>query len=187
MTQKILFLDTETGGIDPDESSLLSIGLVSWDNGEITDSREIRIKHEVFKISPQAIATNKIDLIDFVKKSVSPNMAVEELMDFLNNNFKNCWGKIVIGGHNTNFDINFLKKFLICQKLKFESIFTHRFIDTASILKFLYFAGKLPQDVSSSDAAFRYFNIHIDKRHSALEDALGTARLFTELLNIVRV
>ena len=39
MEKKILFIDTETGGIDPNSTSLLSIGLVAWSNGEILDEK----------------------------------------------------------------------------------------------------------------------------------------------------
>ena len=184
-TKKILFLDTETGGINPKEASILSIGCVVWENGAILDSQEIFIKHDVFKITPSAIAANQIDLVEFVKKAVLPEVAVNQLLLFLNRNFPDFDGNIIVGGHNTNFDINFLREFLLSQNIKFDSYFSHRFIDTASVLKFLYYAGKLPQDISSSDAAFNYFNIEIEKRHSALGDATGTANLFTKLIELI--
>lgn len=185
MTKKIMFLDTETGGLNPNTASLLSIGLVAWENGEIIDKREIFIKNEIFKITPQAIAINKIDLVHFVEHSISPSEAINDVIAFVKKNFGECIGNVTIGGHNTNFDINFLKKFFTSHKLEFNKIFSHRFIDTSSVLKFLYYAGKFPEDMSSSDRAFRYFGIYPDKRHSALGDAIATAKLFTELIKIV--
>lgn len=186
MEKKILFIDTETGGIDPNSTSLLSIGLVAWSNGEILDTKEIFIKHEVFKITPEAINLNSINLVNFIKTSVSPEIAFNEISNFINSNFVDSIGNIVIGGHNTNFDINFLKKFLSTQNIEFEDYFSHRFVDTASILKFLYYAELLSKDVSSSDQAFQYFNINIDNRHSALGDAIGTAQLFSKLIQLVK-
>ncbi|WP_312422553.1 3'-5' exonuclease [Anaerospora hongkongensis] len=185
MKKKILFLDTETGGLDPDVMSLLSIGLVAWESGKIVDTKEIFIKHDVFKITPQAIATNKIDLVHFVEHAISPSDAAQEIVNFIECNYGECLGNVIIGGHNTNFDINFLKKFMSSHKLKFSSFFSHRFVDTSSILKFLYYAGKFSNDISSSDAAFQHFNIYPEKRHSALGDAVATAKLFTELIKIV--
>lgn len=187
MHKKVLFLDTETGGLNPNDTSLLSIGLVAWNSGEIVDNKEILIKHNIFKLTPQAITTNKINMVDFLQHAVSPQIAADELVAFINNNFKDDMGKVVLGGHNTNFDINFLKKFLSSHKLKFESFFSHRFIDTASILKFLYYAGQLPEDISSSDGAFQYFKIEVEKRHSALGDAIATAKLFNELIKSVNL
>lgn len=180
-----MFVDTETGGLNPDSASLLSIGLVLWENGDIMDSKEIFIKHNIFKLTPQAITANKIDMVNFIEQAMPPQEAIGELLDFINKNFSDCLGKIVIGGHNTNFDINFLKKFMNSHKFKFDSLFTHRFIDTASILKFLYYAGKLKEDISSSDAAFQYFGIDVEKRHTALGDAIATAKLFSELVRTV--
>lgn len=185
MKKKILFIDTETGGLDPTKASLLSIGLVAWVDGEIVSKKEILIKHDIFNITPEAIRTNKIDLIAFIENAISPANAIEELMNFLNHNFPDYLGKIVLGGHNTNFDINFLKKFLCDYGMNFNDFFTHRFIDTASILKFLYYADKLKEDVSSSDAAFKYFNIEVANRHSALGDSIATARLFSKIIKIV--
>lgn len=187
MENKILFVDTETGGLDPNETSLLSIGLVVWDNGKITDTKEILIKHDIFKITPQSIQTNMIDLQKFIQQSLPPESALKEFVEFLDNNFKACMGKVVLGGHNTNFDINFLRRFMEANNFNFDAYFTHRFVDTASILKFLFYAGKLPQDVSSSDEAFKFFNINVTNRHSALGDAVATAQLFNKLIGIVNI
>ena len=46
---RILFIDTETGGINPNKHSLLSIGLVVWDqdNGIIYEN-EFYIKSEKY-------------------------------------------------------------------------------------------------------------------------------------------
>ncbi len=35
MPDKLLFIDTETGGLDPDKHSLLSIAMVVWEDMEI--------------------------------------------------------------------------------------------------------------------------------------------------------
>lgn len=57
-------------------------------------------------------------------------------------------------------------------------------IDTSSILQFLYFSGKLQRNISSSDAAFEYFNIYVKKRHSALDDCKATVQLFNKLISL---
>lgn len=180
---KILFIDTETGGLSPIESSLLTIGLAVWDNNRIIDSKEIYIKHKLFKITPQAISINKIDLLTFLNYAVEPREAIIQLKEFIIYNFKDEL-PVTLAGHNTNFDINFIRYFLEENNINFSDYFSHRFIDTASILKYLYYSGKINEDISSSDKAFSYFNINIDNRHSALGDAEGTAKLFTQLLKI---
>ena len=56
-----LFIDTETGGIDPQKHALLSIGLVVWDNGSIIASKEILIKQGDKSITQRSLNINKID------------------------------------------------------------------------------------------------------------------------------
>ena len=41
MRNRVLFIDTETGGIDPIECSLLSIGIAVWEDGSIIFEDEI--------------------------------------------------------------------------------------------------------------------------------------------------
>lgn len=185
MKNKILFVDTETGGIDPTECSLLSVGLVVWEDHRIIDKQEIFIKEELLKITPSSIKFNKIDLLSFLDLAIEPEIAIDEILKFCLKNFNNEI-PITLGGHNTNFDINFLKYFFKKNKVDFYKFFSHRFIDTASIIKYLFYAGKIEKDISSSDKAFKYFNINIINRHSALGDAEGTAKLFSKLLNLVK-
>jgi DNA polymerase-3 subunit epsilon len=184
LKNKILFIDTETGGINPTETSLLSIGLVAWSNNQIVDTKEIFIKHDIFKFTPQALKINKIDFLSFIENAIDAKQTIKEIQVFCDENFDNQT-PITLGGHNTNFDINYLKHFFKKNNADFENLFSHRFIDTSSILKFLYYANKIESDISSSDKAFEYFDILVDNRHSALSDAIATANLFTKLLEIV--
>lgn len=185
MKNKILFLDTETGGLNPAECSLLSVGLVVWYDNKIIDSKEIFIKHDLFKITPDALKINQIDILSFLNVAIEPKLAINEILDFCVKHFEDEM-PITLGGHNTNFDINFIKYFFNENKINFSNYFSHRFIDTASILKYLYYAGKLEEDISSADKAFKYFNIQIRNRHTALDDAEGTAILFSKLIELVK-
>lgn len=179
---KILFLDTETGGINPLKHSLLSIGLVLWKGGEIYSQKEILINDGKLNASKKALEINKIDLENHIKNAVKPKKAIEILLDFIGNNFEETG--ITIAGHNIQFDINFLKIFFYKNEKSYENIFSHRIIDTSSILYFLYLSGKIKEKKISSDEAFEYFNIKVKKRHSALGDALATAELFNKLISI---
>ena len=67
----------------------------------------------------------------------------------------------------------------------FPQRFSHRYVDTATILYYLYLSGKLKQKTISSQEAFDFFAIHVDKRHTALSDAIGTTKLFSTLLRVI--
>jgi DNA polymerase III epsilon subunit-like protein len=179
---KILFIDTETGGLDPEEHSLLSVGLVIWENGELIKDLEILITDEVITFTPNALSVNKIDFLEHMKRALGKKEAISRIMDFCKIHFPEN-EKITIAGHNIKFDVQFLKK-LFGQE-GFSKLFSHRMIDTSSILKFLQHSGYINFDISSSDKAFAYFGLISEKRHTALEDARMTAILYNNLINLV--
>ncbi len=181
---KILFLDTETGGINPSENSLLSIAFVVWQGFKIIDSIEILINDEKYNVTPEAININRINLDEHKKVALSPDNVIIAIDTFLNNHFKKD-EKITLAGHNINFDVNFLMHFL--KEYQYNNLirFSYRNIDTATILYYLYLAGKIKQKTISSQEAFDLFGVNTDKRHTALGDALATANLFTKLLKII--
>ena len=43
---RLLVLDTETGGLDPETDALLSVGLVDWRDGLVTRKLEILVDAE---------------------------------------------------------------------------------------------------------------------------------------------
>jgi DNA polymerase-3 subunit epsilon len=181
---KILFIDTETGGIDPLKYSLLSVGLAVWQNFKIIDSVEILINDGILNVTPKALEINKIDLKEHKKRALTPIEAIKQIDTFLNRHFDKS-EKINLAGHNVNFDVNFFKAFLNKYGYSFEGRFSHRFVDTSSILFYLYLSGQMQEKAISSDAAFNLFHIKVDKRHSALGDTIATAKLFTILLRLI--
>ena len=185
MKDRILFIDTETGGIDPYKNSLLSIGLVVWCDYKIIDSIEVLINDGVLDVTQKALEINKINLEEHKRNSVTPKKAIKEILFFLKKNFEEKQ-KITLAGHNVNFDVNFFRVFLTKNNIDFHKFFSHRFVDTSSILYYLYLAGKIKNKTISSQEAFDLFGIHISERHTALGDAIATAKLFTRLLSMFK-
>ncbi len=185
MEDKLLFIDIETGGLNPSEHSLLSLAAVVWDNKEIIDSIELFINDGKLITTDEALAINKIDIEEHKKSSISPTLAIDKLLFFIAKYFT-PEKKITIAGHNVHFDIGFLKNLFFIKEKDFSSIFSHRIIDTSSILYYLYLSGYLKQKTISSDAAFKLFNINVDGRHTALGDAMATLKLFNILLDLIK-
>lgn len=181
MSNKILFVDTETGGLDPNKNSLLSVGFVIWENGIIIDKKEIFIKSENYNVNPFALEFNKLNLLEVYNKGKNEDEFKVEFNEFILKNFK--FGELIIlAGHNVNFDVSFLKVFFSKVGIKLSDYFTHRYIDTSSICKFMYHSNLVEKDISSSDKAFLYFGIEVANRHSALGDAIATAELYSKLI-----
>lgn len=182
MEDRLLFIDTETGGLDPDKHSLLSVAMVCWEDREIIDSQELLINDGKLAVTEEALSINKIDIEKHKKSAITSLQAIKKMFLFISRHFPHQ-KKITLAGHNVHFDINFLKLLFSENNKDFSKYFSHRIIDTSSILNFLYLAGQLKHKAVSSDDAFGLFDIKVEGRHTALGDAIATAKLFNSLLN----
>lgn len=182
---RFVFIDTETGGIDPNKHSLLSVGLCIWDiNKNIIDNKEIFIKSDNYIITKNAQKINKFNLIEHNIKAIGPNEAIKEILDFCYNYFDSNIA-IPLVGHNIQFDVNFLKKLFKDNNRSFNQYFSHRYIDTYSVFKTCVLAGLIDKNLNSSADAFSYFGIKIKGRHSALGDCIATVELYENLLKLL--
>jgi DNA polymerase III subunit epsilon len=185
MEDRLLFIDTETGGLNPNEHSLLSLAMVVWENMKIIDSQELLINDGKLSVTKAALAVNKIDIEEHKKSAISPFQAIEKTLLFLGKHFPHQ-RKITIAGHNIQFDLGFLKILFSQNNKDFSKYFSHRIIDTSSILHYLYLTGNIKQKAISSDEAFELFKIKVEGRHTAIGDALATAKLFNKLLYLTK-
>lgn len=185
MEERLLFIDTETGGLNPDRHSLLSIALVVWEDMEIIDSQELLINDGHLLVTEEALSINKIDIKKHKEIAIPSSQAIEKITLFISKHFP-YQGKITLAGHNVHFDANFLKAFLSKNDKDFNTCFSHRFIDTSSILYYLYITGIIEQKAISSDEAFKLFEIQVEGRHTALGDAMATTKLFNQLIDLAK-
>lgn len=187
---RLLVIDTETSGLDPATHSVLALGAVVWDGGQITDTFERYIWEPGMQIDPESLAINQIDLKWLKLAGSSPQVAIGGLEMFLNSVFPPTPAptKIRLVGHNLFFDIPFLKTLYAKTGYAYSKRFSHRSIDTASILAALILADRIDLPEAGSSAAFEYFGISPSpgSRHTALGDAIATAQLFTELIQLLR-
>ena len=181
---KLLFLDTETGGLDEDKNSLLSVGMAVWNNYKIENVFEIYVKEPVLRITPEAMMVNRIDLRKFNQIAVSVEEAQNKIEQYLYQNFglcKKC--SITLAGMNPNFDINFMKACF--GKPNINKWFSHRSVDLQGIITYLYIKGLISTNYSSSESVYKYFNINNGiVEHEALKDCLNEIKLFEKLLKL---
>lgn len=183
---RILFIDTETGGVNPNKHSLLSVGLVVWDASEgIVYSNEMFIKSKEYVVTNTAQRINHFNPKTHDENSIEPKEFFA-LIEKINKQYFQEFKGIPLGGHNTQFDIGFIRKLYEDNGRSYEKIFSHRVIDTYSILKFLCDSGKLHLDYISSAKAFTKFGIVVNGRHTALGDAIATAQLYEQMILLVK-
>lgn len=181
-----VFIDTETGGTIPTKHSLLSVGVVIWDRYEgVISKREFIIKHKRYYVTEKAKEINKFEREYYNNNGMDEKQFINEFLEYLYC-FFDYTVAIPIIGHNIQFDVNFLKAVFRKNNRSFNQYFSHRFIDTYSVYKTCVLAGLIESNINSSADAFRYFNIKVDGRHSALGDAIATLTLYEKLINLIK-
>ncbi|WP_313495492.1 exonuclease domain-containing protein [Stenotrophomonas sp.] len=179
----LVVVDTETTGVNPFESDLISIGVcsVSKDFGR-----------EFFLNIPGNSAWSEFSRKNFhgfesnwSAGASDPSVVVPQIMDFISE----CTGgrAAVLVGHNFSFDRMFLQKaFHLSGYGAGVPSISHRSIDTYSLLKVLSICGHIPEWATSSDGAFKYFDVSVSPklRHTALGDAVATKELFIKIIEL---
>ncbi len=176
LRQPIIFLDTETGGRDPARHSLLTIGAVTLGvDGEISRPLHLRLKHAEYCVEAGALAVNGIDLLAHDQVAQPPEAAAQALRDYAAE-----VGRVMLGGHNFDFDLAFLRPLLP----DLRRVFRSGHVDTKLSAQFLIHAGVLPHTVGTPLSQLTgHFGIEY-AAHDALEDARATARVYVELLKL---
>lgn len=187
MGKKIVFLDTETGGLDASEQSILSIGAVIYQDGQILD-RFYRVINEGAKLvtTPGALKVNGFTVDKIELEGETPFVVVNSFRNWMAMN--GLTKDVTIGGHNINFDIGFVKRLFQQAGLgvRYEDVFNHRSIDTMAIAGFLGYAGLMKHKNASLDNVLKELKLKREEvNHNALEDAELSAKAFTAMVGLV--
>ena len=184
--QRFLVVDTETGGLDCQDHSILSIAGVSWTpNEEVKPVFNLLIKENEINAIEKALKINKIDLNEVKSKGFSPEMAVFRIRGYLDAHFGPERRPIQLVAHNAPFDLGFIRRLYRLAGEDFKVDFRDRALDTCSVLQFLMISGKIGGFRASADTLFKAADVEIDEkdRHTAMGDALATAQSLEVLIN----
>lgn len=186
---RVLIIDTETGGLDPAEHSILSLAAVVWKDGAIDAKFQVVIREPQISTTLEALRINGFTGERLENEGVSPLTAVQSLNNFLlANDIRN---RVTLGGHNVAFDIGFLKRLYRLAALtpkEYGVKFSHRAICTQTLALGLELAGVVNFGCGTSlNDLCKFFGIDIREggtagKHDALEDAVATGKLLTKLL-----
>ncbi len=178
-------VDVETAGFDPKENALLEIAAIFIqvdEQGQLKPAEEFfqaTLPYPGLKLDPQALKFLKIDDPHAQSRQARDEKeALESLMSAIKKRVKaeNCTRAILVG-HNTHFDLEFLKA--ACERHKIKIPF-HQFstLDTVSLSALIY--GQTVLSKSIEAAQIDWDN---KKAHNALYDAQKTAQLFCKIVN----
>lgn len=199
--QKIVVIDTETGGLDYRNDSLLSLAAVRVDeDGEIAGSREWYVLEDPLHLNKRAWETNRIPLDVYYTQAKTPLIVLRELDQFIYD-WRVEKGRAIPAGHNVKFDLDWLKR-LEALAVKQQGnagndwkalgwinrTLTYHSIDSASLMRLLYMGGHTKEYLTSLTHCCDYFGIPLgDAAHGALADAEACAKLIAHAVRLTRV
>ena len=181
MKSRLITIDTETGGLDPERHALLSVAAVDSKDGEAFVGL-IR-PHADWITEPEALAKNGFTL-EFLQKNGRPERDVlQDLALWLaQRRFS------ILAGCNVAFDRDFLKAAFARYGMTWPM---HKSIDLQAAAWLAYEAGRLPLP-EGKDGLPRLSLDHIaatmgfsrsSSVHNALEDALMTTACLRRLID----
>jgi DNA polymerase III subunit epsilon len=182
----LLVIDTETGGLNPEIDSLLSVAAVVWRDQELIAEKQFFVCEPEIRMDADSFGIHGLGATWLQENGSPPREVVAQLESFIAQYYP-ANELLVLAGHNVGFDVGFLKRLYRLANANFSKRFSHRTLDTASVALFMILAEVLPPGAASSDELFGFFKIPFGKkeRHSALGDARATARLINAMLALL--
>ncbi len=185
----VLVLDTETGGLSPQEHSLLSVAGVAWTpNVQPKPLFSLFIKEDPLSVEPGAMEVNGLDLETIKAEGLPPVDAVRAIRYALDQHYGPSRAPICLAGHNIGFDKRFLKRLYYLAGENYGDDFGGKPLDTVTIFQFFIAAGLIPPGKANGDRMFASLGIPVpeSQRHTALGDAWATALSLSRMAQCVQ-
>lgn len=185
---KLLFLDSETGGLNKESSLLTLSAIVTGSDLSIQEELNLSIKPSDgnYVVSAQALEINKINLSEHWKTSESIDVCKQKLYEFIKKNSEDGKNKLIPCGHGIVFDLRKIWDVLL-RRSSWEQFCSYRTIDTGAVARTLILAGIIPGNIHGSLEAYcKYFNITVGVLHTARDDNLASIELLYNMKNLLK-
>ena len=180
--------DTETGGIYGDYSLLTAYFEVLDEQFNVLDSLDLAIKpqDDMYHVTAEALAVNKINLIEHDKTAVPKSLAGQQLRNFLIKNSEMGKIKLVPLGHNVSYDLQTIYRELL-NKREAERYLSYGSEDTGVLGRTLKRLGLIPEQLSTSLSSYaKFYGIEVTAAHTASGDTKTTVAVFKAMLQQIK-
>jgi len=184
---KVIWIDTETGGIDPKVHGLIQLAYLVDINGTIVKEGTLYSNCAGKSYNEKALQINNFT-VEQVKTFPPPEMMYKELKNVLNQ-FVNPFDKVrenkfYFGGYNADFDFKFIHQLWLDNSDEYLfAYFNHGFLDPAAMVRFLqYGRHDIPAGIKLGQLA-EYFQVKpAGSLHDAMTDIKLTRDITTEII-----
>ena len=188
---KIIFIDTETGGVNAEKSALIQLSGIIEVNGVEKEKFNFYIKpFENSEVNEKALEVQGRTLEElrtdkYIDESIIYKKFLEILDKYIDKYDKD--DKFIVAGYNVKFDIDILKALFERNNNKFLfSYFNSSMLDPLYSVRLLQVAGMLPVlENNKLETWCKYFNIEL-KAHDSLQDITATKKLIEKLIELIK-
>ena len=178
-------IDVETAGFNPEKDALLELAAVILESDEEGNLYRKQTFHRHILPFPGANLEQRcldftgIDPYHPFRFAVTETEAIREMLQVVRQELKasQCHRAILVG-HNSFFDLSFIKAAIKRSKIKRDPFHSFSSIDTVSLSAVMLGQTVLARATTAAGIAFSQ-----EEAHSALYDAEKTADLFCLLVN----
>ena len=188
---KIIFIDTETGGVNAEKSALIQLsGIIEIDGAEkekfnfyIKPFENSEVNEKALEVQGRTL--EELGTEKYIDESIIYKKFLEILDKYIDKYDKN--DKFIVAGYNVKFDIDILKALFERNNNKFLfSYFNSSMLDPLYSVRLLQVAGMLPVlENNKLETWCKYFNIEL-KAHDSLQDITATKKLIEKLVELIK-
>lgn len=188
---KIIFIDTETGGVNAEKSALIQLsGIIEVDGTEkekfnfyIKPFENSEVNEKALEVQGRTL--EELGTEKYIDESIIYKKFLEILDKYIDKYDKN--DKFIVAGYNVKFDIDILKALFERNNNKFLfSYFNSSMLDPLYSVRLLQVADMLPVlENNKLETWCKYFNIEL-KAHDSLQDITATKKLIEKLVELIK-
>lgn len=188
---KIIFIDTETGGVNAEKSALIQLsGIIEVDGTEkekfnfyIKPFENSELNEKALEVQGRTL--EELGTEKYIDESIIYKKFLEILDKYIDKYDKN--DKFIVAGYNVKFDIDILKALFERNNNKFLfSYFNSSMLDPLYSVRLLQVTGMLPVlENNKLETWCKYFNIEL-KAHDSLQDITATKKLIEKLIELIK-
>ena len=179
---KILFLDTETTGLDPNKNGIIQVAMLTEDgcelNMRVNPGKKVKYDKEALKIN----GIKKKQIKKF-PKSKEQFKGMIKWLETLVVPF-DPKDKLIVVGYNVKFDVEMLHGWARREKFKYMgSYLDWRVIDVLVLTRMAHYLGQLPEEPENFKLGTICKVFGIDEpTHDAMDDVYAVRAIFYKLV-----
>nr|DAR70264.1 MAG TPA: DNA polymerase III subunit alpha [Caudoviricetes sp.] len=188
---KIIFIDTETGGVNPEKAALIQLsGIIRIDKKDVEKFNFYIKPFENSEVNEKALEVQGRTLEELkTDKYVEEKEVYKQFIKLLDKYIDKYdrTDKFIVAGYNVRFDVDVLKAFF--QRHGNNFLFSYldsSMLDPLYSIRLLQIAEVLPVlENNKLETWCKHFGIEL-KAHDSLEDIEATKKLIGKLISLIR-